>query len=242
MTTPPPPATVETLLAHREWVRALALRLVTDPAGAADIEQQTWLRAIRSPPPSGEAPRAWLGTVLRNLVRDRARRKARRRRREEAVARPETLPATAGLVARAEALGRVVEAVTALDEPYRSTILLRFFEGLPPRDVAARMGVPVETARTRTRRALTRLREDLADVYESEGVSWHAALLPLAGLDAAQAAPYQGTTSSWGTAGTWALRSAVVGSVMRCEVLISSAFKSGPEGSIVSNGVAAPDG
>ena len=49
-----------------------------------------------------------------------------------------------------------------LDEPYQTTMLLRFFEDLPPRVVAERMGVPVETVRTRTKRACETLRARLA--------------------------------------------------------------------------------
>ena len=75
--------TVETLLAHRDWVRALARRLVLDQNQADDLEQQTWLAALRSPPADTSAPRAWLGTVLRNLVRERLRRDGRRVRREQ---------------------------------------------------------------------------------------------------------------------------------------------------------------
>src|SRR6185295_7253069 len=65
---------------------------------------------------------------------------------------------TADVVAEAESHKRLVLAVMQLDEPYRSTVLLRWFEDLPPREVAARLGVPVETVRTRLKRAHEALR------------------------------------------------------------------------------------
>lgn len=205
-------ATVESLLVHREWVRGLARRLVLDDARADDLAQQTWLRALTSPPPSGTATRAWLGTIARNLARDLARRRERRARRELAAAHPEALPATIDVVGRAEALGRVVQAVVALDEPYRTTVLLRFFEGLSPGQVAQRMDVPVETVRTRLRRALERLRSALDDSYRDEGSTALPALLALA-HDPASASWFSPVSRTLLRRGTAALVVLVVGGV-----------------------------
>jgi RNA polymerase sigma factor (sigma-70 family) len=151
----------EDLLARREWIRALARTLATDGASADDLEQETLAVALRSPPPGGGLPPAWLATVLRNLSRRTRRDATRVRRREEAAARREAAPDPADVVARAEIHRRVVDAVLALPEPARTAILLRFYDGLPPREVAARTGVPVETARSRVKRALEDLRRRL---------------------------------------------------------------------------------
>jgi RNA polymerase sigma-70 factor (ECF subfamily) len=56
---------------------------------------------------------------------------------------------------------RLVAALLALEEPYRAALLLRYFEDLSVPEVALRLGVPLETARTRLRRGLARLRERL---------------------------------------------------------------------------------
>ncbi len=72
----------------------------------------------------------------------------------------------------------MVEALLALDEPLRTTLILRFLEELPPRAVAARMDIPVETVRSRTRRGLGVLREQL-DRSFGDRTSWCSALLPL---------------------------------------------------------------
>ena len=62
---------------------------------------------------------------------------------------------------RAERRIAVVDAVGALEEPYRNTVLLRYYEGLWPRAIAAQLGVPVKTINTRLHRAHLQLREIL---------------------------------------------------------------------------------
>lgn len=69
MTQSPSSISPEQLLAHADWVRALARALVADPAGADDLVQETWLAALDRPPAHAQDLRAWLGTVLRNLAR-----------------------------------------------------------------------------------------------------------------------------------------------------------------------------
>ena len=58
------------------------------------------------------------------------------------------------IVARLETQRRVVDAVMALDEPYRTVVVYRYFDDLPPKEIAARLGVPVGTVKTRLKRAL----------------------------------------------------------------------------------------
>jgi RNA polymerase sigma factor (sigma-70 family) len=154
---------IERLLAHRAWVRAVARALSRgDAAAADDLEQETWIAALDGPPRHDGSLRGWLGGVLRRRAAMQHRGRSRRDRRELAAARPEGgVRPTDDLVAEAESHARVAQAVVALPEPERTAILLRFFEGLPPRDVAARTGVPVETARSRIKRALVLLREEL---------------------------------------------------------------------------------
>lgn len=177
---------LERLLEHRAWVRALARQLVWDAGQVDDIEQQTWLAAVRRPPREGSA-RAWLGGVVRNLAASLRRTEGRLRRRHAAAFARAAAPATDDVVAQAEQHRRVVDAVLALAEPYRTTLLLRFFEGLAPRQIAERMDAPVETVRARTRRALEQMRRRL-DTQSGTRRAWQMALLPLAGLDEASLA------------------------------------------------------
>src|SRR5258708_7504403 len=126
------PNSTEALLADRAWVRGLARSLLLDESRVDDVEQQTWLSAIENGPRDAVAPRAWLSTVVRNWARRLRRSEGRRTRHELAAARPEAA-SVADLVAQAETQRHLVDALLALEEPYRATILLRFFEDLPPR-------------------------------------------------------------------------------------------------------------
>ena len=104
MTSNPDRPTVETLLAHSDFVRGLARTLVSDPATADDAVQQAWLAAVESPPADGRSPRGWLTTVTRNAVRKTKRGEGRRDVREQAVARPErSVPSAAAIAEREEA-------------------------------------------------------------------------------------------------------------------------------------------
>jgi len=181
--------TVETLLTHSNFVRGLARALVGDPAIADDAVQQAWLEACERPPKDMRSPKGWLATVTRQAASKIRRSETRRRTREQRVARPELVPSAAEIAEREEARRRLMDAVVALDEPYREVIVLRFLEELPPREVARRLGVPVETARTRVKRGLEQLRGALDSAYGGDRRGWGMALLPFALPKTAAAAP-----------------------------------------------------
>jgi RNA polymerase sigma-70 factor (ECF subfamily) len=188
----------ESLLAHTGWMRRLARSLVRDDAQADDVVQDAMAAALRSPPRDAVALPAWLAATVRNAARQVWRGESRRAAREMASARPEAQPGAAEVVARAEEHGLVVQAVLALEEPYRAAVLLRFFDDLPPREVARRTGVPVETARARVRRGIEQLRGRLDRAHGGDGRAWRLALVPLA-LDRAGAAT---SGAGGGAAGT----------------------------------------
>src|SRR5262245_29824101 len=171
---------IDRLLAHRDWVRRLARALVHDESRADDIEQDAWLAALRHPPRHEAGLKSW----LRRLVRHRAanaRRAATRRETHEGVVPPRPGAGSPdAAVAQIEELERVARAVLDLDEPYRTVVALRFYEDLDAHAIAARLSVPVETVRTRLKRALARLRERLDEQHGGDGRAWCAALLPLA--------------------------------------------------------------
>ncbi len=172
------------LLEHAQFVRALARSLVRDPGTADDIEQDTWLRALERAPSGHADLRAWLATVMKNLLRNKAREQNRRAQREERAAQSERVPSSTLAVERSDTLRRLVGAVVELDEPYRSTLLCLYFEGLSANQLAERDGVPPATVRSRHQRALAQLRERL-DRSHGSREAWSAALAQLAGLESA---------------------------------------------------------
>jgi len=197
MNGPPLPASLDALLAHRNWVRRVARALTADEHLAADLEQDLWVEALERPPNVRTSVRAWAAAVLRHDLLDRRRSAARRARREEIAARPEAIPSDADVVADADAHRRVVNAVMDLAEPYRATVLLRWYEDLGPSAIAARQGIPVETVRTRLRRAVHLLRERLDAQSGGNRSAWMAALLPLARNGLAPSAAASGSVAGW---------------------------------------------
>jgi RNA polymerase sigma-70 factor (ECF subfamily) len=169
----------EALLRHADFLRGLARHLVWQFDGAEDVVQETWLASLEHPPRGPGRLRAWLSKVLRNEARQYLRGERRRPRRELSAARLEKTESTAESVIRSEVLQQVATAVALLEEPYRTTILLRHYEKLAPREIAVRMQAPVDTVKSRLQRAHERLRNAL----ERGGSGWRAALLPLAGPD-----------------------------------------------------------
>ena len=117
-------------------------------------------RAARAP--SGRR-RGWSGWA-RNAAIDRARVE---QRRAELAPEIEPPPAPAdpetALLAR-ERRGLVRRALALLPRPQRRAALLRFHGELPFQTVAARLGTPEVTARTRVQRALTSLRARLGSL------------------------------------------------------------------------------
>lgn len=178
-----PPSHLEQLLAHAGWVRHLAAHLVEGPHDAADVVQEVWQAALARRSEPIQAPRAWLAAAVRNLVNLRRRGEGRRRRRERdhGERRPVEAPSAAELVAEQDLRRDLIERVDRLPEGERDVVLLRFWQDLPPREVAIRLGIPVNTVRSRTARALERLRAEL-DERHGDRRAWCLALVPL--LDA----------------------------------------------------------
>jgi RNA polymerase sigma factor (sigma-70 family) len=177
MTAPTDPRLFEHLLDRTGWMRSLARELCADRAVADDIVQDAWLAALEHPPREPGAARAWIGRVIANLTHARQRSESARSARQELVARRESVASTADVVERAEIGKKLAECVLALDEPYRSTVLSRYFDGLSAEEIAARERVSSSTVRTRLARGLAMLRERLE---RRDGRSWMSAMALLA--------------------------------------------------------------
>ena len=137
------PDLAQELLAHQVFLQRLARGLVGGDAD--DLVQDVWQRALERPPLHRGQLRAWLARVTRNLAANRHRANARRAAREEYVAREASSRDV--LNRRFELRQELVRALDSLAEPYRGTLLLRYFEDLPPGKIAGRQGVPVATVK-----------------------------------------------------------------------------------------------
>jgi len=207
-------------LEHLDWVRGLARSLVRDASLADDITQEACLAALQRPAAAGGASKGWLARVVRNAVRQENRRNAIRREHEErTIVRDETAP-TDEVVERVHTQRLVVDAVLALDDPYQRVILLRYFEGLTPRAIARRQGIPVATVKTRLRRGLAQLRQALDGQHGGDRAAWTPAVAAL-GTPAGSSAA---VGSGMGT-GTLLMGGLVVGTMMKVSaaVLVAAA-------------------
>ncbi len=174
------PSKAERLLSQVSWIRELASHLVADRDLAEDLVQETCVVALENGPRDESQLKGWLASVMRNLVRKRARTDVRRADREAERERPREAEGAERIVENLAMQRHLVGVVMELDEPYREAIVLRFFEEKPPREIARSLGVPVITVNRRLTRALAQLRERLDREHGHDRRAWLALVLPLA--------------------------------------------------------------
>ena len=163
----------ELLLGQAGFLRRLARDLVRDPHAADDAVQDAWLAALEHPPRHQGNLRAWLGTILRNIVAQRGEARSRREHHEAQAGRASEERPGGG---SGETVRLVTDLVLSLEEPYRATVLARYFEELTPAQIAERERVPLATVKSRLQRALEMLR---ARLQRENGTNWSACLVAL---------------------------------------------------------------
>jgi RNA polymerase sigma-70 factor (ECF subfamily) len=143
----------------------LIRRVVRDPAAAEEVLQdvflQVWREAAQYDPRRG-SPEAWLIMRAKTRAIDRLRSMRRRDKTfvplvDEAMARQDDPDAPNPGVA-AEERGLAQSALAQLPAAQRQVIELAFFGGLTQTEIAARLGEPLGTVKTRARLGLERLR------------------------------------------------------------------------------------
>jgi RNA polymerase sigma factor (sigma-70 family) len=145
----------------------LSLTILRHPFDAEDALQDAFVRAWRLLPGLREVEQwqAWFRRIAVNTAIDTGRR--RKALRIVPLGFHEPPPAadgSAGLADRDE-VGR---AMGHLDAKDRALLALRFGQDLELPDVAAALGIPLGTAKSRLHRALGRLRKELESVDELE--------------------------------------------------------------------------
>jgi RNA polymerase sigma-70 factor, ECF subfamily len=151
----------------------LIQRVLRDRASAEEMLQevfrQVWREAATCDPRRG-SPEAWPVVRARARAIDRLRA-ARRRDRMVAAADERSRPTDARLEqdrgVAVQERDRLHAALERLPPPQRQVIELAFFEGLSQSEIAARLGAPLGTVKTRGRMGLERLRT----LLEPEGLA-----------------------------------------------------------------------
>lgn len=176
---------------YGDAIFASAYRLTADRGIAEEVVQETfltlWNRAELFDPTAGSLP-AWLHAIGRNRAIDRLRAAGRRPRLvtmssaampdenetqglERAMANGTVVAGAAqppGPEESADAAGlrqAIRAAMTSMPDHERTVILLAYQEELSQTEIADRLAWPLGTVKTRTRRALLRLREALGGEF-----------------------------------------------------------------------------
>lgn len=167
---------------HADGIHAVALRLTGDRGVAEEVVQETflalWNRAELFDPTVATLG-TWLRSIARNRTVDRLRAAGRRPKLvpmpgagdEDADSGVERLdpdlavfggaardPGPEAAVQALDLRATLSAALAGMPEPERAVILLAYREELSQSEIAGRLGWPLGTVKTRTRRALARLR------------------------------------------------------------------------------------
>ena len=159
---------------YREYaprVYGLGLAMLGVRSAAEDLVQDTmvkvWRNAGRFDPQRGSLD-TWMLRMARNLAIDALRRRVLERRHfaDNAGDSPDAPEPSAGPAESAEAMdliGRARLAMAGLAPEQRAVLELAYFGGRTAAEAAEIEGIPVGTAKTRIRRGLLRLREELRE-------------------------------------------------------------------------------
>ncbi|OJX72381.1 ECF RNA polymerase sigma factor SigK [Leifsonia sp. 71-9] len=148
-------------------VLGLIRRVLIDAAQSEEVAQEVfleaWQSASRFDPNKGRAM-TWIMTMAHRRAIDRIRASQASRDRDTAVGIRD-LPTAYDQVAETVEVRmeseRVEVAMATLSEAHRQAITLAYYGGLSQSEVAAELGIPLGTAKTRLRDAMIRLREEL---------------------------------------------------------------------------------
>jgi RNA polymerase sigma-70 factor, ECF subfamily len=147
---------------EREIMRYL-LRVLGNSQDAADLFQETWLRAYRAYPrlAFGSSVRPWLYAIASNLCRNRTRDSSRRRRvlaEESPRANVRRRSYQSDHDCEGYALVRMRELISDLPRKQRQALHLRYFAGLNYDAIALAMDCSEESARANVSQAIRKLK------------------------------------------------------------------------------------
>lgn len=144
---------------HRDWVVSLAWRFTRNHDDALDILQETFAYILRKIP--GLRLEARMTTFLYPVVKHLSFAAKNRRKRfaVEGAELAEAQPAEDPPPEEAVASDELEFLLEGLSETHREVVALRFIDDLSLEDIAAILGVPVGTVKSRLHHAIAALRK-----------------------------------------------------------------------------------
>jgi RNA polymerase sigma factor (sigma-70 family) len=155
--------------AHQGIAFRVAYLVAGTESDAEDAAQEGFVKAYRALGRfrAGAPFRPWLLQIVANEARNRRRtagRQARLALRSAAESRPgDAAPSPEAALLAGEQRGELLAAVNGLREEERLVIALRFFLDLSEAETATALGIRPGTVKSRTARALARLRARLEE-------------------------------------------------------------------------------
>lgn len=150
-------------------VFGLALAITRDRTSAEEVAQDAFVRAWRyaASYDSRRGPvAAWLLRIARNVAIDHVAAGRRRLDRVDfdATALLDATPGDRDVASPTVDLAAVADGLKALPTEQRDTVMAAMYHGMTAHEISEAWGVPLGTVKTRLRLALSKLREQFAEV------------------------------------------------------------------------------
>lgn len=154
--------------AHQRRVFAVCLRILRDREEALDATQETFITVLRKA--GGFQGRAafstWLYRVAVNTCYDLLRKKKRRRAARMPEGYDPRDTSANGVLDAVELRPAIEEALTRLPEEFGAAVVLSDLEGLPLKQVAEILEVPLGTVKSRVFRGRRLLAAQLGNLFD----------------------------------------------------------------------------
>jgi RNA polymerase sigma-70 factor (ECF subfamily) len=170
-----------TMVPHMDQLHSYAFYLAGEKEEAADLLQETFLKAYRffDKFEQGTNAKAWLYRIMRNTYINEYRRTKRQPEHvqyDEQISAYQMLPVPAEqsndlrtLIDHTMLDDEMSTAIADLPEKFKSVVILRDIEDLPYEEIAEALEIPIGTVRSRLHRARAMLFDRLKNYARSRG-------------------------------------------------------------------------